>query len=186
MAIKISVTKADKSHALDASKFFGNPTIPMAWVDDFLDDEIFFCQIRLSDLSHLDTENLLPHKGYLYVFLGVSQGECCLRPRVLYHAGEPDLCYDDFNAAVEGYEHLTDAYVMSFSLAENNDEGEGTHLLGEVADWPYGEPCKPLLMQYDPLDGDMGFLSHIDGYLYLFFGEDTSDFSGVTAVCERS
>ena len=48
-AIKITAKKAPKDYDLGASKFFGTPTVPPAWNGDFYDDELFFCQIRLSD-----------------------------------------------------------------------------------------------------------------------------------------
>ena len=68
-AIKIVAKKAPKEHDISESKFFGIPTVPLAWEGDFDDDELFFCQIRLSDIARLDTENRLPHTGYLYIVL---------------------------------------------------------------------------------------------------------------------
>ena len=67
-AIKITVKKAPEGYDLGASKFFGTPTVPPAWGGDFYDDEIYFCQIKLSDIAELDRENRLPHTGYLYIF----------------------------------------------------------------------------------------------------------------------
>ena len=64
-AIKITAKKAPEGYDLGASKFFGTPTVPLSWNDDFDDDEIFFCQIKLSDIAQLDTENRLPHTGTL-------------------------------------------------------------------------------------------------------------------------
>ena len=72
-AIKITVKKAPEPYDLGASKFFGTPTVPLAWDGDFCDDEIFFCQIKLSDIAELDTENKLPHTGYLYIFLHTEE-----------------------------------------------------------------------------------------------------------------
>ena len=40
-----------------------------------------------------------------------------------------------------------------------------------------------LLLQYDPLDFDVPFLSTLDGYAFVFFGDDEEDkFSGVDYV----
>ena len=68
MAIKITARAAEGEYDLGASKFLGNPTIPGEWLDDFSEDTMFFCQIRLSDIAHLDKENKLPktkcHCGY--------------------------------------------------------------------------------------------------------------------------
>ena len=44
-AIKIKVKRAGDNYDLAASKFFGAPTIPGEWLDDFDEDVIFFCQI---------------------------------------------------------------------------------------------------------------------------------------------
>ena len=71
-AIGIKIKKAYGDHDPGASKFFGAPTVPEKWLDMFSDDVIFFAQIRLSDIAKLDTENKLPHTGYLYLFLDVE------------------------------------------------------------------------------------------------------------------
>lgn len=59
MAIGIKVKKAPKDYYLGASKFFGAPTVPLAWEGDFYEDEIFLCQINLENIAHLDKENRL-------------------------------------------------------------------------------------------------------------------------------
>ena len=97
-AIKITVKKAPEGYDLGASKFFGTPTVPPAWGGDFYDDEIFFCQIKLSDIAELDRENRLPHTGYLYIFLHTEDGKYHLGADVRYHDGESELAIDDFNA----------------------------------------------------------------------------------------
>ena len=160
-----------------ASKFFGAPTIPLAWENDFYDDEIFFCQIRLEDIAQLDTEDRLPHNGYLYVFLHTGESGYEMKADVRYYDGEPELLIDDFNATVEGYEHFNDSYMIEFYATD--EDIDGTRLFGEPSDWNYADKPPRLLMQYDPLDNDTGFLDYIDGYLYLFFGEDHSDISAV-------
>ena len=113
-AIGIKVKKAPEGYDLGASKFFGTPTVPLGWESDFYEDELFFCQIRLSDIAHLDKENRLPHTGYLYVFLSTEDGQYHLDADVRYVANEPELAIDDFNAEVEGYERYTQAYLMEF------------------------------------------------------------------------
>ena len=184
MAIGIQTKKAPARYDLGASKFFGTPTIPEDWAEDFGDDEIFFCQLRLADVAPLDKENRLPQTGYLYVFLHTGDGEYHLRADVRYFDGEPSLALDGFNDAVEGYEKYEDAYLMSFS--EVPDTADGTRLFGVPSDWCYGEEPPRLLLQYDPLEGDMGFLDHLDGYLYLFLGEDGADLTQVTLRTEYS
>ena len=184
MAIGIQVKKASSGYDMGASKFFGTPTVPLAWEDDFDEDEIFFCQIRLADIAPLDAQGLLPHEGYLYIFLHTQNGHYDLRADVRYLAGEPELAIDDFNAAVDGYEHYTQAYLMEFY--ETDATADSTRLLGVPSDWNYEATPPRLLLQFDPLDSEMGFLDHLDGFLYFFFGEDERDFGSVVLRAEYS
>ena len=73
-AIGIRLKKAPDGCDLGMSKCFGTPTVPLAWEETFSEDEMFFCQIRLSDIAAFDAENRLPHTGYLYVFLHTAHG----------------------------------------------------------------------------------------------------------------
>lgn len=183
-AIAIKTKKAPQRYDLAASKFFGMPTIPQNWQEDFYEDEIFFCQIRLADIAALDIENKLPHTGYLYVFLHTEDGNYNLRADVRYYDGEPDMALDDFNTIVEGYESYTQAWLMEFE--KTHECYDGTRLFGMPSDWNYEDAPPKLLMQYDPLDSDIGFLDFLDGYVYLFFGEDKRDFSTVIIKEEYS
>lgn len=182
-AIGITVRKAEENDDPAAGKFFGAPTLPMKWVDTFDEDEIFFCQIRLADIAALDKEHRLPHTGYLYVFLRTEAGPYRLQADVRYYDGEPDTVVEGFNAATD-YARFAEAWLMKFAAAEETDDG--IKLFGVPADWSYAEDPPPLLMQYDPLASKMGFLDHLDGYVYLFFGEDTADFNKVTLMVEYS
>lgn len=182
MAIGIKVTKTPERYDLGASKFFGTPTVPLAWAEDFCEDEIFFCQIRLADIAALDPQNLLPHTGYLYVFLHTEDGNWCLRADVRYHDGEPELALEEFNSAVPGYERYEEAWLMEFLPVE--DHADCNRLLGVPSDWNYEEQPPKLLLQYDPLDSEMDFLDAMDGFVYLFFGADDRDFSSVTLHAE--
>ena len=176
-AIKITVKKAPESYDLGASKFFGTPTVPLAWDVDFYEDEIFFCQIRLSDIAELDSEGRLPHTGYLYIFIETEDGHYKLKPDVRYFDGEPELAIDGFNLEVDGYERFNDAYLMEFS--EVDDSEICTRLFGFPSDWNYVDEPPRLLLQYDPLDNDMDFLDMLDGFVYFFFGDDARDFGAV-------
>lgn len=176
-AIGIRVKRAPEGYDLGAGKFFGTPTIPEEWLDTFDDDEIFLCQIRLRDVAALDTAHRLPHKGYLYVFLHTAEGPYRLRADVRYYGGEPQVAVEAFNAAVEEYAAYDTAWLMEFAAVE--EDYDGTKLFGLPSDWNYEDAPPPLLLQFDPLDGEMGFLDHLDGYLYFFFGEDPADFGAV-------
>ena len=181
-AIGIKTKKSSEERELGASKFFGTPTVPLQWQDDFDDDEIFFCQIRLADIAELDRAGRLPHTGYLYVFLHTADGEYHLRADVRYYSGEPELAYDGFNAAVEGYEKYTEAYLMEFY--EVDGDSDCTRLFGVPSGWSFQDEPRRLLLQYDPLDGGINFLDTLDGFLYLFFDGAEGDFGKVTLHSE--
>jgi hypothetical protein len=183
-AISIKTKKAPEGYDLGASKFFGTPTVPLAWGGDFEDDELFFCQIKLSDIAHLDTENRLPHTGYLYIFLHTEDEKYHLCADVRYHDGEPQLAIDDFNSSVEGYEKYVDAHLMEFSLCDEDEIC--TRLFGAPSDWGYADEPPKLLMQYDPLDNGRAFLDSLDGFIYFFFDEDENKFEKITLWEEYS
>ena len=184
-AIGIKITKAGDFYDVGASKFFGAPTIPGEWLDDrFTQDEIFFCQIRLSDIAKIDSENRLPHEGYLYFFLRTANGKYALEAVIRDCLEKPRVAVDRFNECVEGYEHLVDDYLIEFF--EVDEDYEGTKLFGTPSSWQYAENSPKLLLQFDPLDTDAGFLSEVDGYLYFFLGEDELDLSQVKAHLEHS
>ncbi len=182
-AIGIRLHDITGSAEPDCSKFFGSPAVPSEWLDSGVlgDDTIFLCQIRCEDTAELDPENALPHTGYLYFFLDVS--EYPYRPLVLHTEKQPDTIIDDFNESVEGYEHLTHEMKMSFEPAELS--AGGMKLLGTPADWSYGEPYPKVLLQYDPLEADLGFLDEIDGYAYFLFKEN-GGLSDIEFIVERS
>lgn len=183
-AIGIKVKKAPEGYDISASKFFGTPTVPLAWEGGFDDDEIFFCQIALADIAELDREGRLPHAGYLYIFLHTEEGSYSLRPDVRYFDGEPELAIGDFNSAVEDFERYDEAYLMEFCEADGDEIC--TRLFGEPSDWNYPDAPPKLLLQYDPLDNEMGFLDHLDGFVYFFFDEDEKALEKVTLVEEYS
>ena len=183
-AIKISVNKAPEGYDLAKSKFFGAPTVPLSWNGTFDEDEIFFCQIRLSDIATLDKENRLPHTGYLYIFLKTEEGKYHLKTDVRYYDKAPELAIDDFNTAVEGYEQYNDTYLMEFS--ETDEDEDCTRLLGIPSDWSYAYDPPELFMQYDPLDSHMGFLDSLDGFVYFFFGEDKKAFKNIMLMEDYS
>ena len=183
-AIHLKVKKAEGKYDQGASKFLGSPVLPEKWLNIFNDTTIFLLQIRLSDLKELDEGNVLPHEGYLYVFLDAANGEYDLKPIVKYYKGEPTHCLNGFNEIVDGYERFVDDYLIEFEKCD--DYETGNKLFGYPNDWNYqGEP-QPLLLQFDPLDSEMGFLSHLDGLIYFFLGKDLKTFKDVSIMEEIS
>lgn len=183
-AIRLKVKKAEGEYDLGASKFLGSPVIPKKWLNAFGNDVVFLMQIRLSDIKDLDKDNLLPHEGYLYFFLDVSNTEYSLTPIVKYFKGEPTHCLNGFNDIVDGYEQFVDDYLIEFE--ECDDYEIGNKLLGKPNDWNYAEEPNQLLFQFDPLDSEMGIFSHLDGLIYFFFGEDKKTFKDVVILEEIS
>ena len=177
-AIGIKIKPAGDVYDIKSSKLFGAPCLPKEWMDDrFTKDEMFFCQIRLSDIATLDSENKLPHDGFLYVFLRTARGENNLELVLREYKGEPTIVINWFNEIVDGYAHLRSDYLMEFF--EVDEDYAGTKLFGIPANWSLGENPPKVLFQFNPKDTDAGFLENLNGYLYLLFGENQSDLSQV-------
>ncbi len=184
MAIGMKLKKATDAHDLGASKFFGTPTIPGAWLEELDEDLIFLAQIRLADIAEQDQGNVLPHIGYLYFFVGsgAHMGEEA-EAVVLYSPDEPDTAVDEFNDAF-GVKGTTEDWLISFSEVDNGADGH--KLLGDPSGWAY-EVSPKLLLQYDPLETEgIDFMDIVDGFGFFFFGEASNDFDKVTFRAERS
>ncbi len=164
-AIKIKLQPAEGEYDYGASRFFGDPAVPNAWVDRFAEDIIFFGQIRLSDIAELDTEGRLPHTGYLYFFLDTAQYPYDVW--VDYYDGEPDTVIEEFNECDPEFAHLNRPFMMSFESCDPHEEGN--RLFGVPSSGYEPDEEVPLLLQYDPLDTYTGFLDEVDGYAYIFY-----------------
>lgn len=184
MAIGMTLKKAQGEYDLGASKFFGTPTIPGAWLEELDEDLIFLAQIRLADIAELDKENCLPHTGYLYFFVGsdAHMGEEA-EAVVLYSPEDPDTAVDDFNDGFE-IEGTTEDWLIEFGKVE--DSADGHKLLGDPSGWAY-EDCPKLLLQYDPLATEgIDFMNIVDGFGFFFFDEASDDFRQVFFRAEHS
>ncbi len=181
-AIGMRVRRAEITDDPGASKFFGDPTVPNAWCDNWPDDVIFFCQLRLDDIAALDKEDRLPHKGYLYIFLDTEMYP--YTPMVYYYDGEPDTVIDGFNDSEPGFSHLTQGWLIDF--CETEEDADGLKLFGNPSDWCYAEPSPKLFMQFDPLAENMGFMDNVDGFIYFFFDGDDENPVNIRMHVERS
>ena len=152
------------------SHFFGPVEMPEAWLDDFSSETIFFALICLDELKGFNLGGKLPDKGYLYIFLDLSQSEYQMRPIVRYSEVAPTHIVDDFNdlLSLEGHPELTKKMGMRFESVEA--DAEGHKLLGVPCDWNYPSNPKPLLLTISHLEEDLGFLPQLDGFTYIFFG----------------
>ena len=123
----------------EGSRFFGDPVVPEIWAmkEPWPEDFFFVCQINLDDLKGMDTECLLPGKGYLYFFANAESDVPDFR--VYYTDKEPDTIYEDCNMGFDedvDYDLFTD-YVMRFG-----EEGCGRILEDAGNDI--------VLLEYDP------------------------------------
>ncbi len=172
-AIAMKVRKVKKDEEIDegCSKFFGRPCLPESIQEPYPDDGVFFAQIRCEDIKDLDPECRLPHEGYLYFFLDAEMYPSDqLHMMVDYSLEEPEYVIVDYNenCNIKG---LTDTYVINFEKVDA--DYDGTKLLGHPSnDVDDSGDRTGLLLQYDPLDFDVPFLSNLDGYAFVFFGEN--------------
>lgn len=187
-AIALKVKKVKKGQKIDesSSKFFGSPLLPEHLRDCYLDDGVFFAQINCEEIAEFDTDNRLPHKGYLYFFLDAEMYPDDHLYMIVEHSLEPPtFLAKDFNEAspIKG---LNDAFIITFEKVDS--DYDGTKLLGAPSGYTDERDDYPgLLLQYDPLDFDVPFQSSLDGYIYVFFGEDENNkLFGVEYVVERS
>ncbi|MBR6769690.1 MAG: DUF1963 domain-containing protein [Lachnospiraceae bacterium] len=183
-AIAMKVRKVQPGEKIDesCSKFFGMPCLPECIQDPYPDDGVFFAQIRCEDIKDLDDECRLPHEGYLYFFLDAEMYPSDqLYMMVDYSLEEPKYVIEDYNEACN-IKGLTDTYMITFEKA---DAGyNGTKLLGYPSnDVDDSDDRTGLLLQYDPQEFDVPFLATLDGYAFVFFGEDEKNkFNGVDYI----
>ena len=173
--IGITVEKAHGEYDPGTSKFFGSPTMPEGWLEDGTvgDDDFFFCQLKLSEFKKLDENNIMPDKGFIYIFLTEKDGEYI--PNVQYFDGEPDALIDDFNAGFDFIEDTEAEYSIDYFETDSAEDGSRLFIKNgnEIT-----------ILQYDPLDDNMpDFLAETEkiGYFRIEL-EDLKnlDFSKVT------
>ena len=170
IALKVRKVLPGEEYDEGCSKFFGAPCLPESMEDPYPDDGVFFAQIRCEDLKDLDPDGRLPHEGYLYFFLDAEMYPSDdLFMMVDHTLDELEYVIDDYNEECN-IKGLTEPYVITF---EKVDAGySGTKLLGYPSnDVDDNDDKGGLLLQYDPLDFDVPFLTTLDGYAFVFFGE---------------
>ena len=185
-AIKMKLMKPQDEYDEGQSRFFGDPAIP-AWMEDEIEeDEVFLAQIRLPDIATLDTENILPHEGWLYFFIKAEDGSAWTPKQavVRYSREEPAIVLLDFNAESTIPDVMNETWLINFEVAE--EAASGMKLLGVPFDWNYADPAPQLLLQYDPLDSPSSFLEEMDGVAYFFAGRDMEKFTDAVWHAEYS
>ncbi len=173
--IGIKVEKAHGEYDPGTSKFFGSPTMPEEWLENGIigEDDFFFCQLKLAEFKKYDKSDIVPEKGFIYIFLTEKNGDFI--PNVQYFDGEPDALIDDFNA---GFDFLGDTETeYSIDYYETDSCEDGSALFVKDGD-------EITILQYDPLDDNMpDFLSETEkiGYFKINASDLKSlDFSNVS------
>ncbi len=189
--ISVTLSKAQRENAM-ASKFFGNPVFPGEWfgTDYFDDEKAFMCQINLKDIAPFDTDNLLPHEGYLYFF--IDPRDYTRSFKVRYYEGEPDEVYESYNFDRQGNvdDDIMTEYRMTFKK-EEEERTDGAKLLGlpHIMEHKVLLDGEKLLFQFDPLASDMEFLDDVGGLLYFIIDDvdlKNRNFDNVKLVLMRS
>lgn len=137
MAIKINILPTAEDLA-GKSHWWGFPDLPEAFewpCDEDGDLLTFICQISLEDISELDSENRLPHKGMIWFFaeldyfLGDLDAPCGgtgeWKPgtfKVLYSEDHSDLLTHEYYWK-DGEPAVLPAEEMTFEAASETDFG---------------------------------------------------------------
>ncbi|MCR4561763.1 MAG: DUF1963 domain-containing protein [Bacilli bacterium] len=164
--------------------FFGNPVLPKDINPNFDDSVMFLGMIDLKEIGYLHDGDMLPLDGYLYFFLDTS-GSCYkLKPILLYSKNEPTVVIDDFNLGLDEGQYKGISIPRGIEFYEVEENADCCKLLGTPYDWNYEEEPKPLLLSLNHFDEGLNFLSFIDGYTYIFFGEKGKELSEATLFGE--
>ena len=117
------------------SKWWGDPDLPVD-VDYPLMDGYpltFICQIRLSDIAHIDTEGLLPQSGILYFFGAIAE-----------YVSELDVEQDNHNGLGEWSD---DSFAVLY--APEGSELQTCRILYEDDETPVALPAEKISFTED-------------------------------------
>jgi len=136
MAIKINI-QPTQDILVGQSHWWGFPDLPESvdWPANENGDLLtFICQIRLEEIAHLDSEDLLPHEGMMWFFadmdyfLGDDEAQCHgigeWEPgayKVIYAKGTDHLCTQEYYWE-NGEVAVLEAERMSFEPSEREEE----------------------------------------------------------------
>lgn len=136
MAIKINI-QPTQDILVGQSHWWGFPDLPESvdWPANENGDLLtFICQIRLEEIAHLDSEDLLPHEGMMWFFadmdyfLGDDEAQCHgigeWEPgayKVIYAKGTDHLCTQEYYWE-NGEVAVLEAERMNFEPSEREEE----------------------------------------------------------------
>lgn len=161
MSIKLTIKDEDTD--LEDSKFFGDALFPESWLEDdiFSPDEMFFCQINLTELYESVGKTVLPESGLIYFFIDYGKKTTA---KVRYFDGEADA-YTAFN---EDYECDYDVFT-DWKIEFSSGGGDGTALLATDENV---EPGSIALLRYCPKDSPLDFMSESGLNIYFIITSD--------------
>ena len=175
-AVGMRLRRPDGTEKGDESRLFGVPCLTddvKSKLQELCDggaDPRPICQIDLWQLAKECKSPYLPTRGYLYFFLEVH-GDKVSSPVVYYTPYAPNVTKE---SEAYGLVPLQEPLIIEFF--ETEQSADGCKLLGECAG---GGDGRSLLLQIDPLDDGIEFLSHRDGFLYFLMGDDLEEFTDV-------
>lgn len=112
--IYLHLSKPPKKQDTGASRFWGNPDLPIGkeypmYIDEDGDEYPYFfiCQINLAEIAPYDTDNLFPHTGLLSFFAKID-----------YYMGYTDV-YGDICGGISDNDAVK---VMYFPTCDNMEE----------------------------------------------------------------
>lgn len=161
MSIKITVK--DQDAEMDQSKFFGEILLPEKWLEDdvFSPEEMFFCQLNLTEVYEAIGKTMLPESGTLYFFIDYKKNPQAV---VRYYEGEADA-YTAFNEDLESNYDVFTEWPMEFTA--NAQKGDSA-LLCKDENVPDGEVA---LIKYLSNSLDLDFLEDKNCALYFLISE---------------
>lgn len=165
--ISLKVKKSIFEKKWGKSCFFGSPDIPLMYLKFVDDDEIFFAQINLLDLSKVYNSVYLPSNGMLYFFIRLNDFKPIIRYYSKNNYDEDKMGRVDFNNNIQIGFNIVKEYKIKFI---HTYKRLSTVMLDE--DTKYNEmlPNEIILLQYD--QNTCSKILEVDGLIVFVIDKD--------------
>lgn len=144
--IRLKLKRVKREQKWARSCVFGCPDFPLAMVKEVSDDEIFFCQLNLEEVTRVYNSPLLPNRGMLYFFIGQSDYRAIVRFSEESRYDERSFARVDFNDSIETPFDFLGEYRIRMA---KSSEAKGCLLLDEERKSGEMLPDEIVLLQYD-------------------------------------
>ena len=144
--VSLKIKKTWFEQKWERSCFFGSPDIPTMYLRFVEDDEFFFAQINLMELSKVYNSVLLPSKGMLYFFIRLSDFKPIIRYYPKNGYDEDKMARVDFNDNLNTGFNITKEYKIKFI---HTHKRLTSLMLDEETKYPEMLPNEVILLQYD-------------------------------------